>query len=195
MERTDEAARLFQEAVEAADGDRLRALFVEHPGLKEVIDEPWFAFESPAFVLLAKRGNREAIDALLDAGADPNAKSAWDAGGYTALDGLVDQPAPVDVDFAEYLISRGAVVDVHAAAGLGKLDRLKELLDAAPDRVREPGPDGATPLHLAMNVEIARFLLDRGAEIDQRCVDHSSTAAQWSVSGTLREVFPHRSTI
>ncbi len=34
-----------------------------------------------------------------------------------------------------------------------------------------------------MNVEVARFLLDRNAEIDARCVDHNSTPAMWSVMG------------
>src|SRR5581483_5314646 len=41
------------------------------------------------------------------------------------------------------------------------------------------GGDGQTPLHFASTVEIAEFLLDCGADIDARCVDHESTPAQW----------------
>jgi ankyrin repeat protein len=116
-------------------------------------------------------------------GANIDAKSDWAAGPYGVLDGIVDNPAPVDVELADYLIGRGATLDIHAAAGLGRIDVLTTLLDERPDRVSEPGPDGATPLHLAMNVEVARFLLDRNAEIDKRCVDHNSTPAMWSVMG------------
>ncbi len=37
------------------------------------------------------------------------------------------------------LIERGAVVDVHSAAGLGMSGRLRDLLDANPDLVSAPG--------------------------------------------------------
>lgn len=60
-------------------------------------------------------------------------------------------------------------------------DRLKELIAADPELVRAPGGDGKTPLHFASTVEIAAYLLDRGADIDARDVDHESTAAQYLV--------------
>ena len=44
-----------------------------------MIDEPIFAFDSPA--LVANSGNLEMVEALLEFGADPNRKSAWWAGG------------------------------------------------------------------------------------------------------------------
>jgi ankyrin repeat protein len=37
------------------------------------------------------------------------------------------------------------------------------------------------PLHFASTVEIAKFLLDHGADIDARDLDHESMAAQWMV--------------
>ena len=43
-----------------------------------------------------------------------------------------------------------------------------------------PG-DGQTPLHVAGSVEIARFLLDRGAAIDALDIDHESTPAQYLI--------------
>src|SRR5439155_10967359 len=41
------------------------------------------------------------------------------------------------------------------------------------------GGDGQTPLHFAPTVEVARYLLDRGAAIDARDIDHESTPAQY----------------
>ena len=114
------------------------------------------------------------LDVLLDAGADINARSRWWAGGFGLLHG-----APPDL--AAYAISRGAVVDVHAAARLGLYDRLQELVTADPRQVHARGGDGQTPLHFASTVEIAGYLLDHGADIDARDVDHESTPAQYRV--------------
>jgi len=47
-----------------------------------------------------------------------------------------------------------------------------------PSLVHARGGDGQQPLHEAKNVAIADFLLDRGADIDARCIDHKSTPAQ-----------------
>jgi ankyrin repeat protein len=41
------------------------------------------------------------------------------------------------------------------------------------------GGDGQTPLHFASSVPIAEYLLQHGADIDARDVDHESTPAQW----------------
>jgi hypothetical protein len=72
-------------------------------------------------------------------------------------------------------------VDIFAAAHLGMLDRVRELIDGDPSLVSARGGDGRTALHCASTVEIARYLLDRGAAIDARDVDHYSTAAQYLV--------------
>lgn len=183
MDRESPAAAAFQNAVHAGDVDALHRAFADHPALIEVIDEPWFSFEAPALVQAAGARNRPLLDALLDLGADPEARSAWEAGPYTALHRLVDGATEESLELAEHLVARGAHVDLHAAAGMGRIDRIAEILDAEPHRVSEAGPDGATPLHLARNVDIARLLLERGAKIDKRCVDHTSTPAQWAVHG------------
>jgi ankyrin repeat protein len=115
------------------------------------------------------------LDVLLDAGADINAKSRWWAGGFGLLHSAKS-------DLAAYAIQRGAVVDVHAAARLGLLERLRELVDGAPSLVHARGGDGQTPLHFAGSVEIADFLLAHGADIEARDVDHESTPAQWMMS-------------
>jgi ankyrin repeat protein len=114
------------------------------------------------------------LDVLLEAGADINAKSRWWAGGFGLLHGA-------EPELAAYAIQRGAVVDVHAAARLGLLDKLKELVSANRELVHARGGDGQTPLHFASSVEIARYLLDHGADIDARDIDHESTPAQYMV--------------
>lgn len=83
---------------------------------------------------------------------------------------------------AEYLLSHGATMDVHTAAGMGNHDALARLLDAEPSRVVERGGDGCHPLHFADTAEVAQLLLDRGAEIDGRCIDHFSTPVQYLCS-------------
>ena len=57
----------------------------------------------------------------------------------------------------------------------GMFDRVRELIEGDPSLVFARGGDGKTALHCARTVEIARYLLDRGADIDARDVDHEST--------------------
>src|SRR5207249_9873462 len=55
------------------------------------------------------------------------------------------------------------------------------LVSADPALVNSRGGDGQTPLHFASSIEVAGYLLDHGAEIDARDVDHESTPAQYMV--------------
>ncbi len=148
-----------------------RELLRSRPELKKRINEPVFAFDSPAIVRVK---SQPMLDVLLEAGADINARSQWWAGGF----GLLDSASP---ELAAYAIDRGAVLDAHSASRLGLLDKLRELIAANPALVHARGGDGQTPLHFAGTVEVAEYLLNQGAEIDARDVDHESTPAQWMV--------------
>ncbi len=154
------------------DAAAVRSLLTRNPELKRFVHAPIGPFESPAICNVRSDGM---LDVLLDAGADINAKSQWWAGGFCLLDHANDA-------LAQYAIQRGAKVEVNAAARLGLLDRLRELVLAKPDLVNAPGGDGQRPLHVARNVEIAQFLIDHGAEIDARDVDHESTPAQYHIA-------------
>jgi ankyrin repeat protein len=165
----DDVVDLFKEAVQADDAAATRRLLNAHPMLREKINEPLGPFDSP---LITSARSKGMLDVLLDAGADLNAKSQWWAGGF----GLLHSASP---ELAAYAIERGAIVDVHAAARLGLIDRLRELVEAGPDLVHARGGDGQTPLHFAATVEVAEYLLDHGAKIDTRDIDHESTPAQW----------------
>ena len=170
----DPAAALVA-AVKANDPAAARRALQDHPELKARLDDPLpgFAFGATPLLAALPSGNREMIDLLLEAGADINQRSHWWAGSFGVLD--------EDHGLAPYLIERGARVDVHAAARLGMMDRLAELIAADPGLVHARGGDGQTPLHFAPTIEIAAFLLDKGADIDARDVDHESTPSQYMV--------------
>jgi ankyrin repeat protein len=161
-------------AIKANESSLVREVLIRHPSLKSRIDEPLpgYAFEAPAIIAAVYKNNREMIDVLLDAGANINQRSGWWAGSFGVLDSAGSE-------LADYLISRGAIVNIHAAARLGMIDRVRELLAHDPQLVHARGGDGQLPLHFAATIEIAALLLDHGAEIDARDIDHESTAAQY----------------
>lgn len=161
----------FARAVQHGNTARVRELLETTPALLKRINDPVIGFDSPAIVIAAGC-SQELVDVLLNHGADVNAKSAWWAGAFGALHGA-------NRDMAHYLIERGAKVDVHAAAEQGMMDILQQLIEADPTLVHAKGPDGQRPLHFARSIEVIDYLLERGADIDARDVDHCGTAAQW----------------
>jgi ankyrin repeat protein len=174
------AMEALSAAVKANDAPLVRQILRSHPDLK--LDEPLpdYSFDAPALIAAVHKKNREMIDALLEAGANVNARTRWWAGGF----GVLDSSGP---ELTSYLIERGAYVDVHAAARLGMFARLKDLIQTDPGLVHARGGDGQTPLHFAANIEIAAYLLDHGAEIDVRDIDHESTPAQYMASNWPRQ--------
>ena len=168
-------AEALKAAVMANDAGRLKLALEQHPGLRSKLNDPLpdSGFGTTPLLAAVQQANKEMIDVLLHAGADINGRSHWWAGGFGVLDH--------DNGLASFLIERGATVDVHAAARLGMLDRLKELISADRRLVHSRGGDGQTPLHFAATIEIAEYLLNHGAMIDALDVDHESTPAQYMV--------------
>ncbi len=164
----------FVDAVRAGEVETVRRLLETEPKVAAKIDAPLFDFGRKA--VHAARDNLAMLDMLLAEGADINTRSEWEHGGF----GILDDARP---EQADALIDRGAVLDVWSAAHLGRLDVLQTLIEADPAQVNAKGGDGKRPLHCAGSVEIAEYLLDRGAEIDALDDDHHSTAAQYMVTG------------
>jgi len=179
---SDDPMEALTVAIKANDAALVRDVLSRHPELKPRLNEPLpnYSFDTPALIAAVYKDNREMIDVLLSAGADINARTKWWAGGFGVLDNSSAELTP-------YLIQRGAAVDIHASARLGMFDRVRSLVEAYPSLVRARGGDGQTPLHFASSVEIAAYLLDHGAELDARDIDHESTAAQY-----MAAIWPRR---
>jgi hypothetical protein len=160
----------IHEAFQRRDAGAIRRLFESHPELRARINEPVFAFDSPAIVAYA--GDPTIVDVLLDFGADPNRRSEWWAGGFHALYSATGATA-------ERLIAAGAIPDACAAAHMDRPDLLARMIAENPERVHERGGDGQTPLHFAASRRVVDLLLAAGADLDARDVDHRSTAAEW----------------
>jgi ankyrin repeat protein len=92
-----------------------------------------------------------------------------------------------DRDEAERLAAERDL-DVFEAAALGRVDRLRQLLDADPSLANAWAQDGFQPLGLASffgNLEAARLLVERGAEVNSASHNemkvmplHSAAAAE-----------------
>jgi ankyrin repeat protein len=161
----------FRAALYAEDVDRVRALLEQHAEVRAAVNAPIGHFDSRPVMAAAR--NLPLLDLLLAHGADINLKSAWWAGGFGVLESDLTPPQ------AAALIARGATVDVWAAAHLGMFDRLRELVENDRALVHARGGDGKTPLHYTKTVEMARYLIERGADVNARDVDHESTPAQY----------------
>lgn len=167
---------VFKHAVHQRDATALRRVLSSSKEARETVNEPVFGFDSPALVSVAGDGDIEIVDVLLEFGADPNRKSDWWAGGFHAL--YAARGA-----IADRLIAAGAVPDACAAAQLDRPDLLAHILRDDPARVHERGGDGQTPLHFARSRAVVDMLLDAGADIDARDIDHRSTPAEWMLGG------------
>ena len=163
--------RSFHDAVHSGDVPRVQRL-LSLPHVRERINDPMFAFGQRAAHIAAK--NEAMLSALITAGAEVNLKSAWENGPYTVLDNANEATA-------RFLMARGATLTVNVAARLGWFDELQRMVSADAALVHARGGDGQQPLHEAKTVAIADFLLDHGAGIDVRCIDHRSTPAQYAL--------------
>jgi ankyrin repeat protein len=74
---------------------------------------------------------------------------------------------PCDEKMARLLIRRGAQYDLTIATALGDFAQIRSMLDKATSRIAEQRPNARRPLLTAIEFgreDIARFLLDRGAD-------------------------------
>jgi ankyrin repeat protein len=97
-------------------------------------------------------------------------------------------------EVANVLLVSGAPLDVFAAAALGRVDRLKALVEADAGLLATHSADGWTPLHLAafFNKKAAvEALLGVGADIHARSTNEMANQPLHSAAaGRSREVVP-----
>jgi ankyrin repeat protein len=97
-----------------------------------------------------------AEDATLAGARDAEGLSAVTQARYRGHDDIVDALLDADPE-----------LDVFEAAAVGRIERVRELLESDPALVSAFSPDGFTPLHLAAffgHPDIARLLVERGAD-------------------------------
>jgi ankyrin repeat protein len=165
-------------AIRANDAAAVAAVLERHPELEATLNGPLegYGFGQTALMAAVQRGNRDMIDVLLRAGADINQKSHWWAGPFHVLDGAGREPW-----MPSFLIGRGAVPEIHHLVQLGMIDDVRRVLAENPSLLQARGGDGQLPLHFAQSVEMAQYLVGRGADLDARDIDHESTAAQYMI--------------
>ena len=169
-----EALEQFKQLVYANNAEKLDSLLSAKPELRKTIDDPHFCFGSTALIIAKE--NIEIVDALLAHGADINEKSQWWAGDFHVLEGA-------SANAAGQLVERGAEIDVHAAAEHGWLDWLEAAYERDPSIVNRRGGDGKTPLHYASDPAVMDWLIEHGADLEARDLDHASTPLQWQLGG------------
>jgi hypothetical protein len=93
-------------------------------------------------------GNLQRVKELLD--QQPNLLNAsWDWGNGDYETGMGAAGHTGRVEIAEYLLSKGARMDVFCAAMLGQLDVVKPILEAYPNLKLSKGPHGLALIHHA----------------------------------------------
>jgi ankyrin repeat protein len=172
------AVEQFKHSVRRRDAKALRRVLQRSAEARAAINNPIFSFDTTS--LLAAGNDLDVVNVLLEFGADPNKKSNWWAGGFHVL-------YSARGEVAERLLAAGAIPDACAAAHLDRPELLAEILAANPSRVHERGGDGKMPLHFARSRRVADMLLDAGADIDARDIDHRSTAAEWMLGDDPNE--------
>lgn len=123
----------------------------------------------------ARRGDLDAVRALLQQGADVNGAHG---DGMSALHWAAERG---DREMGQMLIYAGAAVDavtrigqytpLHVASTAGRAPVIELLLESGADVAAGTSTSGVTPLHLAAasgSVDAVTTLLDRGADIDAR---------------------------
>lgn len=113
---------------------------------------------------LVKMGDIENLRKRL--AADPTQASARNEQGLSLL---MFARYQFKMEAVEAILATGLALDLFEAAALGRVERLRELLDADSAAVNLFSPDGMTPLGLACffgQTDAARLLLSHGANVN-----------------------------
>jgi ankyrin repeat protein len=153
-------------AAAAGDLGALRQLLERDPQLSRA--EYWY---TPAVHFAVRAGHADAVQLLLDAGADPE----WNGYHEGSLIDMARERGHEGVarrlEEARQRLGRVAPGEdhpIHQAAQAGDLTRVREMLDADPSLLHRGDRIGGSPLHRAMIGSartVVALLLDRGADI------------------------------
>jgi ankyrin repeat protein len=154
-------------ASEAGDIAALRRLLERDPLLSRA--DYWY---TPAIHFAVRAGHVEAVQFLLDAGADPESNGLHDGSlivmardrGHAAIARLLEEAR----DRRGRVLAGSDSHPIHAAISREDTDEVRRLLDADPGLVDVGNEIGATPLHRAVGRGVHRLaavLLEHGANV------------------------------
>jgi ankyrin repeat protein len=118
----------------------------------------------PDFWQAIETGDVAAVGAALD--RQPSLLQGRNASGLSPVLTAVYYDQPVITDL---LIRRGAPLDLFEASAAGRLEQVRELIEADPGGVNSFAPDGFQPLGLASffgHLELVEYFLAQGAEVN-----------------------------
>jgi len=120
---------------------------------------------SEEFLKAVQSGDVRTVEVLL--GKDPGLKDARTPEGVHAV---VLALYHGQADVSKAILARKPVLDLHAAATVGDLPRVRQLVDHDPTSVASYSSDGFPPLGLAAYMghdDVAEYLLAKGADVNQ----------------------------
>ncbi len=165
---TQKVMRLF-DAAKQGDFDAARALLSEDSRLATAngyVRTALWGSDASALHVAVMHGRKDIIDLLLAHGADINERD--EKYRFNALIHAIDladfMPEYAALGMVDFLLERGAEMDVWACAWLGDGAGVKERLDANPALVNAIGPGPSTLLSFCRDVEAVQFYLDHGAD-------------------------------
>ena len=144
---------------------------------------PRFAVVSASALWVAAMcGRDDVVKLLLARGADRQSVSV---AGVSPIATAVVEGRP---QIAQLLLSNGFDLDIFAAAALGDVNMVRELLAADPALADATTPDGKTPLHFARSVPVATVLLEAGISVDALDVSDETAVQSIAATGRYNEV-------
>lgn len=118
-----------------------------------------------------RSGNIAALNSLVD--ADPSLASAKNESGVSAVLMSVYSGRR---EIRDFLLARGAALELPDAAAVGNLDQVKFLVERDPSLARSFSPDGFPVVALAAvfgHLEVTRYLHQHGADINASATNGS----------------------
>lgn len=109
-------------------------------------------------------GDFEEVKSLLE--EDPDLANARSMDGMSAVLAAMYHDHP---GIAQLLLTFGAQLNIFEAAAVGRLDRVRDLVEESPELLNSIAPDGFQPLGLACffdHEDVAAYLLEQGADVD-----------------------------
>ncbi len=160
--------RLF-DATKQGDIEHVKSLLAGDDSLANAsgfVRTSLWGSDANALHVAVMHGRKDIVDLLLAHGADINARD--DKYRFNALIHAIDlaefMPEYAALGMVEFLLERGAELDVWACAWLGDRAGVEAWLEQNPALVNEIGPGPSTLLSFCRDVKSIQFYLDYGAD-------------------------------